>query len=724
MNCRSFPATRSLARLTILLTSLATHTTLSLYGAIGIVAAICFSGTNQSLAAPPQADSDGVQPSSAFAKTAQPLNSTSLNLGEFISDLTFKDLTGRDRSLASERPKATVIAITSTSCPLSKKYLPTLVALCKQYHPQDVRFLLVNPVAADELETMKSIQSQLGESATYVFDRERQLATAVAARTTTDVVLLDAYRTVVYHGAIDDQYGIGSAKEQPQQHWLRDAIDAVLAGRSPEVQATAAPGCTLPQAPKPTATTHATYHAQISRLLNQRCVECHRDGGVGPFALTTYDEVTSHAAMIRDVIQIGSMPPWFAAAPTDGSPSPWQNDCSLSKAQRDTLINWIDADMPEGDAADAPAKLTFESEWRIGKPDAIYQFSEPVAIQATGVMPYKHVVVPTNESEDRWVQAIEIQPGDRSVVHHVIVTVLNGDGRREIDEARDGYWGAYVPGMSTMVYPARTAKRLPAGSKLMFQMHYTPNGTATTDQTRIGLKFSTEPPKYEVKTSGIVNPRLNIPPHANDHRETASLRIPFDAEVISLLAHAHLRGKACRFERERLDGQTELLLDIPQYDFNWQLRYEYAKPMKLEKGETLRYIAWYDNSEDNPSNPDPTATVRWGQQTTDEMHLGYVEYIVPGAKLDHTPSIRLSDQVAARIREEVPQRIFGRLDGDGDGRITREELDRVRQRTAWLQDSRVPLQRVFDRLDTDRNDELDAEEFSKLHTVLPKRREG
>ncbi len=668
--------------------------------------------------------SSTLKPSASFAQTAGVLRGSSLNVGEFVPAISLVDLAGNALSLDSSTASATVIAITSTSCPLSKKYLPTLTQLCKEFADEKVRFLLVNPVAADDPKTMESIQKELGDKATYVFDRDRKLSEAIAARTTTDVVVLDAHRTVVYHGAVDDQYGIGTTKAQPQHRWLRDAIAAVLAGKTPEMIATIAPGCTLPEVKPTLQATNVTYHAQVARLLNERCVQCHRDGGVAPFALETYDQANSHASMIRDVVSIGSMPPWFAASIGDGLSSPWRNDCSLTTAQKETLTGWIDAGMPKGNEADAPAKLTFASGWLIGEPDAVYQFDKPVAIQATGVMPYKTVVVTTDQVEERWVQAIEIQPGDRSVVHHVIVTVVTGEGRRDIDEARDGYWGAYVPGMSTMVYPSGTAKRLPVGAKLVFQMHYTPNGTATTDQTRIGLKFASEPPQYEVKTSGIANPRIKIPPHAGQHQETASLRVPFDAQVISLLAHAHLRGKACRFERVGLDGKTDLLLDIPKYDFNWQLRYEYANPLSLKQGETLRYIAWYDNSDNNPANPDPNVTVRWGQQTTDEMHLGYVEYIVPGAELDHTPSIRLSDQVAARIREEVPQRIFGRLDADGDGRVTRDELEQVRQRTAWLQGSREPLKRVFDLLDADQNDELDADEFSKLHSVLPAGRGG
>ncbi|MFM8579126.1 MAG: redoxin, partial [Planctomycetaceae bacterium] len=313
--------------------------------------------------------------------------------------------------------------------------------------------------------------------------------------------------------------------------------------------------------------------------------------------------------------------------------TPWANDRSLAQSEVTDLLDWIAGGKPEGDGREAATTRRFEGEWQIGRPDAVFAFSSPVRVKATGTMPYQNVVIETHLPEDRWVQAIEIQPGDRSVVHHVLVFVLEdgADAAEEEDATaeRGGFWGAYVPGNSTVTYPRGFAKRLPAGARLKFQMHYTPNGTATTDLTRIGLVWADVAPSHEVRVAGIVNTRISIPPGAADHREEASLRLPFDATIMGYLPHMHVRGKACRYELVRAGGDPTTLLDIPRYDFNWQLLYRYAEPLPLEAGDTLRFTAWFDNSAANPANPDPTKTVGWGSQTFDEMHLGYVEYFIP-----------------------------------------------------------------------------------------------
>jgi hypothetical protein len=307
---------------------------------------------------------------------------------------------------------------------------------------------------------------------------------------------------------------------------------------------------------------------------------------------------------------------------------------------------WLTGGRPEGNPADAPAPRTYPDGWLIGTPDAVFEFAEPVRVKATGVMPYQTVIVETHLSEDRWVQAIEVQPGDRDVVHHALIHLAAadeqaGDPRDVAAEERGGFWGEYVPGQNTLVYPEGFAKQLPKGARLRFQMHYTPNGTATTDRTRLGVIFAKQPPRHEVRVAGIVNPRIAIPPGAADHREEASLRLPHDATIMGFLPHLHVRGKACRYEVVRGDGSRTTLLDIPRYDFNWQLLYRRHEPLPLAAGDTLVFTAWYDNSPANPANPDPTQTVRWGPQTFDEMHLGYVEYFVPGvAPGDPQPGLR------------------------------------------------------------------------------------
>ena len=247
-------------------------------------------------------------------------------------------------------------------------------------------------------------------------------------------------------------------------------------------------------------------------------------------------------------------------------------------------------------------------------------------------MPYQVALVETTLTEDKWVQAYEIIPTAREVVHHVIVQVHPKGARIRAgggDEGADGYWGAYVPGNSGRTYPEGFARKLPAGATISFQIHYTPNGKAVQDQLRMGLVFAKEPPRFAMHTAAVANHKLLIPPGEANHVEVHTQAVPFDMPVTALLAHMHVRGKAFKFDVTYPDGKSETLLDIPHYDFNWQLRYEFKEPRVLPRGSTVKTTAIFDNSPGNKANPDPTKTVRWGQQTYDEMMIGYFEYYTP-----------------------------------------------------------------------------------------------
>ncbi len=495
-------------------------------------------------------------------------------IGRRIATLTFTDLTGASRSLgeiASDR--IVVIAMTSTSCPLSKKYLPTLVDLSATT-ADGVAWILVNPVATDTPADMRAAAARFGDRVTYVHDAGGRLAATIGATSTTDVVVLATDRTIAYHGAIDDQYGFGYSLDAPRRRYLADALTAIRAGGTPLVAATEAPGCVLETPADAAQTSAVTYHGRVSRIVERHCVECHRDGGAGPFPLDTYDDLVAHAPMVRQVVERGLMPPWFAAKPapdpeTGRVHTPWANDRSLAAGDRSDLVAWLAGAKPEGDPADAlPPRPYPDDGWQIGTPDAVFEFAEPVPVKATGVMPYQTVIVETHLPEDRWVQAIEVQPGDPDVVHHALIHVVGeinslADVAAAADE-RGGFWGEYVPGQNTLVYPGGFAKKLPKGARLKFQMHYTPNGTATTDRTRVGVIYAKEPPAHEVRVAGIVNARISIPPGAADHREQASLRLPVDATIMGFLPHLHVRGKACRYEVIRGDGGRSTLLDIPR----------------------------------------------------------------------------------------------------------------------------------------------------------------
>ncbi|MFN5230353.1 MAG: redoxin domain-containing protein, partial [Planctomycetota bacterium] len=331
-------------------------------------------------------------------------------IGRFVPDFEFSDIEGVPKKLHGDsNNELTVIAFTSTSCPISKKYLPTLVELHREYTSRGVRLILVNCVATDKLDEMKIAESLFASDAEYTFDKDSRFAAHLRATTTTDVFVLDRSNTIIYHGAIDDQYGFGYSIDAPRYTYLRDALDAALEHRSILVAATAAPGCVLEQKTDSVVLSDVTYHNQISRLLQRHCVECHREGGVGPFKLDSYDAAVAHAPMIREVVDRGIMPPWFAAADTSLSTSPWINDRSLSAFEKELLFAWLDNKTPAGDPKQSPAPRIFADGWLIGKPDAVFEFAKPVKVKATGTMPYQNVVVDTHLENDQWVQAIEVR---------------------------------------------------------------------------------------------------------------------------------------------------------------------------------------------------------------------------------------------------------------------------------------------------------------------------
>lgn len=581
--------------------------------------------------------SDPIKPASedpTFKEAPEQLKGAEHGVGRMVADMTLKTLQGTDIKLSSAAGKnGLVVALFSATCPISGKLAPETARLEKELKEKGVGMLLVNAPPGQKTEDAAKFVSDHKLTSPAASDADGKLSQLLTATTTTEVFLLDSARTLVYRGALNDQYGLGYSKEAPLHHYLRDAVAAMLRGEPADVVATSAPGCALDlPKDKAIASTPVTYHRDIARIMQANCVECHHKGGVGPFALDAYEDVIEHAGMIRKQVERGAMPPWFAAPLEGRAHSPWVNDRSLSERDRADLLAWLaSSDRPKGDVADAPKPRVFQGEWTIGKPDAIIAGAKPVSIKAEGTIPYQHVTVTTDFPEDRWVRGYEILPTAREVVHHVIVSVHEKGSRARDggDEGSQGYWAAYVPGNTRQIYPEGFARKLPAGATVSFQIHYTPNGKAVEDTIRMGLLFSKTPPKYVIHTTGLPNTRISIPPGEANHVETATRKLPMDVNVMAWMAHLHVRGKAFKFEVTLPDGKTETLLDIPKYDFNWQLRYDYAKPHFLPRGSTIKITAVYDNSAANPANPDPTKTVRWGQQTFDEMMIGYMEHYTP-----------------------------------------------------------------------------------------------
>jgi len=377
-----------------------------------------------------------------------------------------------------------------------------------------------------------------------------------------------------------------------------------------------------------------TYTKDVVPILQNRCQACHRSGQIGPFALTNFEDTKNWAETIKESVTERRMPPWFA----DRSINKFKNDRSLTDAEIDTISRWVDAGCPKGDDRDLPPPRSFSPGWFIGEPDVIFSMPQEYDVPATGVLDYKYFAIPTSFDEDKWVSGVELKAGNPAVVHHILMSVRPPgwnpnerprDGNRVSDEQALGFFAALAPGYIPPQYPSGFGKKIPKGSTIVFQMHYTPNGTAQKDKSQVGLVFAKEPVHTEIRTRGIFNNSFNIPPGADNHEVKSGFRFPQDSVVVSLMPHMHLRGKDFHYVVEYPDGRTERILSVPRWDFNWQGHYELAESLHMPKGTVLRCTAHFDNSESNKANPDSKKRVTWGDQTFDEMMIGYIHYYVP-----------------------------------------------------------------------------------------------
>jgi mono/diheme cytochrome c family protein len=383
-----------------------------------------------------------------------------------------------------------------------------------------------------------------------------------------------------------------------------------------------------------------TFTKDVAPILYKSCAECHRPSGIAPMSLIEYKEVRPWAKSIRERVVDRTMPPWFA----DPKHGEFANDPSLTQAEIDTIRAWVDAGSPKGDDKDIPQSPKFVEGWTIGNPDVVLSMREEASIPAEGVVPYRYYMIPTNFTEDKWVQAIEIKPGDRRVVHHVIAmhtsSATSGTGK---GVARSGGLGGITPNKTGIVYPPGTARLLRKGSNIILQMHYTTIGEATKDRTSVGLVFAREAPKRVLGGGNVMNLGFVIPPGAPNHEVRASRTFQEDTYLIAMMPHMHVRGKDFTYIVTYPDGRSETILHVPKYDFDWQLTYELKEPLLLPRGTKLECVAHFDNSTRNKFNPDPTREVRWGEQTWEEMMIGWyttVRSIKPAEKLDRAESSR------------------------------------------------------------------------------------
>jgi mono/diheme cytochrome c family protein/thiol-disulfide isomerase/thioredoxin len=547
-------------------------------------------------------------------------------IGTKIADLSFKDIRYLAHTLDDfPKTKAFVLVFTNTSCPVARRYFPTLRRLDKDYRDQGVQFLAVNAGEDDSITAMAAQAVEYEVEFPIVKDAPGQCVRALGVRRTPEVVVLDADRKLRYRGRIDDQYRPGGSRPEPTRNDLKEAIDAVLAGREVAVAETPVDGCliTLPEARQKDAP--PTYTEQVGPILRKHCTECHRPNTTAPFTLTDYDSARTKAKTIAEVVTEGRMPPWFAA-PGHGE---FINKRGLSADERETVLQWVAAGAPRGMGDEPPRPPDDAGKWRIGEPDLTLT-TGVFELPADGDVPYKYAVLSHVFLSDTWVQGLQILPENPAVVHHCNMAFASvGAGFSE-----DNFLTGFVPGGEAMNLDDGVACRIPAGSILALQIHFVTTGKPEKCRISVGLRYPRSPVQKRLRFALLEDMSFAIPAGAAAFPVTAASTLDEDAIGIGLFTHMHLRGKAMTFTAKPPDGDAETLLMIPNYNFQWQIAYHLPPgQVRWAKGTRLECTALYDNSAFNPYNPDPKKTVQYGPQTWQEMMNGFVFYVAADEKL-------------------------------------------------------------------------------------------
>jgi len=410
-----------------------------------------------------------------------------------------------------------------------------------------------------------------------------------------------------------------------------------------------------------------TFSKDVASILENHCQECHRPGEAAPMSLLNYQQARPWAKAIKAALLSGKMPPW----PADPAYGHFSNDRSLSQQDRDTLVAWVDAGAPEGDLKDLPAPRNFVDGWNIGMPDQVIEMPTAFDVPPSGTIDYQYVILPLNLTQDTWVQAAEVRPGNRAVVHHVIafirdpgskwmrdkkpgeIFVPEKNEKGERQEFGGDLLAGYAPGLPATVLKPGTGRLLKAGSDVVFQLHYTANGKPGQDRTKVGIVFAKQAPPERVLTLAAANKKFVIPPGDPNYEVTSDFEVNHDVTLRAMLPHMHLRGKDFEYRLIFPTGETKTVLRVPRYDFSWQLWYDLAKGIDLPKGTRIACTAHYDNSPNNPSNPDSTKEVRYGDQSWEEMMIGFFDVVIP-AGLDPKEIMPEKKQPQRRTSEAAP----------------------------------------------------------------------
>jgi len=569
-------------------------------------------------------------------------------IGERVAELRFVDTRYLERSLTElgERP-AYVIAFTTTTCPLARRYLPRLAAMERSYRDRGVAFLAVNVGPGDTVIDVAQQAVEQDVPFPCVKDFDHSVAAAVGATRTPEVVVLDAERRLRYRGRIDGQYRVGGVRPDAGRADLREALDDVLAGREVRVPETPVDGCRITPPAPPETEVEVTYHRDVAPILQEHCIDCHRPGTEAPFPLLTYDDAWTVSSMIAEVVEQRRMPPWYAVE----GPETFTNHRGLSDEEVATVLAWVAQGTPEGDPADGPPApdLPDTGGWQIGEPDLVITQSDTTELPAEGYVDYQYVILPHVFAEDTWVDQIQILPANSEVVHHCNMAYLipGEDGLGETT-----FLTGKVPGSGPMKLRDGVALEIPAGASLVLQVHYITTGEPETDRLSVGFRFPREPVRKRLRHLIVRDRDFEIPAEAPAHEVRDARTVPVDAVGAGLFAHMHLRGRDMTFRARYPDGETEALLRIPNYSFDWQLGYSWPDgpdAKRFPQGTRIECVGHFDNSPFNPYNPGPEDAVRWGEQTYHEMFYGFFFYVAA----DEDLGLRI-DPETGTVRDAAP----------------------------------------------------------------------
>ena len=562
----------------------------------------------------------------------QAKSDVAIPMGATVKGLAFKDTKSKTHRLKLQQ--ATALVFLSTSCPLAKRYTQRLNRLHNELASQGADVVGVFPNEEDSTEAVRNHAQQMKFVFPVVKDHDGYIARRVGAKMTPQVVVLDADGVLRYRGAIDDN----RYENRVKQHYLHDAVVAVLKDESVAVSATKCVGCSI-HFPKPESSASVTYTEHVARILQDNCQSCHRPEQVAPFALTSYGEAKTWSTEIAHYTKARLMPPW-KAAPDFGD---FHDERSLSEESIALIQSWVADGTPEGPTEAMPPQPEFPDQWQMGEPDHIVEMPEEYTIGPEGEDDYRHFIIPTDFDQDMYVSASDVIPGNRQTVHHVIAYVDTSGVARKLDAADPGPGytrfgdvgfepvsgvGGWAPGTAPAPTPDGTGFWLPKGADIVMQVHYYRTGREEKDRTKLGLYFSKHPNPQKIGMGIAINPKFMIPPGDANHEVKAVWDVKEDSYAISVAPHMHLIGKQIKVEAFLPDGSTKRMIWIKAWDFNWQGSYRFREPMFLPKGTKVVTTAHFDNSAENPNNPNsPPKPVGWGEKTTDEMCIAFVAHL-------------------------------------------------------------------------------------------------